>query len=135
MKLFFWRFKQDAEVAIKRYEERKNQSLKKVCIYIYYEFSLLHIPLIQWCVMICRPCFNRFWELKYIPRLFSKYMLTFRAEEPITNTWSIQQTLIFHGCTITNKQKVEPWKLSTSWGHTKVLFLTIVFFKYNIQLY
>ena len=25
-------------------------------------------------------------------------------------------------CTITNKQNVEPWKLSTSWGHTKVLF-------------
>ena len=24
--------------------------------------------------------------------------------------------------TITNKQNVEPWKLSTSWGHTKVLF-------------
>ena len=40
----------------------------------------------------------------------------------VTNTWSIQQTPTFHGCTITNKQNVEPWKLSTSWGHTKVLF-------------
>jgi hypothetical protein len=40
----------------------------------------------------------------------------------VTNTWSIQQTPMFHGCTITNKQSVEPWKLSTSWGHTKVLF-------------
>ena len=27
------------------------------------------IPLIQWCVMFCRPCFNLFWGLKYIPRL------------------------------------------------------------------
>jgi hypothetical protein len=34
--------------------------------------------------MFCRPCFNRFWGLKYIPRLFSEYMLTFRAEEPMT---------------------------------------------------
>ena len=25
-------------------------------------------------------------------------------------------------CSITNKQNVEPWKLSKSWGHTKVLF-------------
>jgi hypothetical protein len=33
--------------------------------------------------MFCRPCFNRFWGLKYIPRLFSEYMLTFRAEEPM----------------------------------------------------
>ena len=42
----------------------------------------------------------------------------------VTNTWSIQQTPspMFHGCTIANKQSVEPWKLSTSWGHTKVLF-------------
>ena len=40
----------------------------------------------------------------------------------VTTTWSIQQTPTFHGCTITNKQNVEPWKLSTSWGHTKVLF-------------
>ena len=40
----------------------------------------------------------------------------------VTNTWSIQQTPMFHGCTITNKQNVEPWKLSRSWGHTKVLF-------------
>ena len=40
----------------------------------------------------------------------------------VANTWSIQQTPMFHGCTITNKQNVEPWKLSTSWGHTKVLF-------------
>jgi hypothetical protein len=42
------------------------------------------IPLIQWSVMFCRPCFNRFWRLKYIPRLFSEYMLTFRVEEPMT---------------------------------------------------
>ena len=41
------------------------------------------IPLIQWSVMLCRPCFNRFWGLKYIPRLFSEYMLTFRVEEPM----------------------------------------------------
>jgi hypothetical protein len=41
------------------------------------------IPLIQWSVMFCRPCFNRFWGLKYIPRLFSEYMLTFRVEEPM----------------------------------------------------
>jgi hypothetical protein len=33
--------------------------------------------------MFCRPCFNRFWGLKYIPHLFSEYMLTFRAEEPV----------------------------------------------------
>jgi hypothetical protein len=25
------------------------------------------IPLIQWSIMICRPCLNRFWGLKYIP--------------------------------------------------------------------
>jgi hypothetical protein len=37
----------------------------------------------QWSVMFCRPCFNRFWRLKYIPRLFSEYMLTFRVEEPM----------------------------------------------------
>ena len=41
------------------------------------------IPLIQWSVMFCRPCFNPFWGLKYIPRLFSEYMLTFRVEEPM----------------------------------------------------
>ena len=41
------------------------------------------IPLIQSSVMLCRPCFNRFWGLKYIPRLFYEYMLTFRAEEPM----------------------------------------------------
>jgi hypothetical protein len=29
----------------------------------------------------------------------------------VTNTWSTQQTPMFHGCTITNKQNVEPWKL------------------------
>jgi hypothetical protein len=40
--------------------------------------------LIQWSVMFCPPCFNRFWGLKYIPRLFSEYMLTFRVEEPMT---------------------------------------------------
>ena len=40
----------------------------------------------------------------------------------VTNTWSIQQTPVFYGCTITNKQNFEPWKLSTSWGHTRVLF-------------
>jgi hypothetical protein len=33
--------------------------------------------------MFCRPCFNRCWGLKYIPRLFSEYMLTFRVEEPM----------------------------------------------------
>jgi hypothetical protein len=38
----------------------------------------------------------------------------------VTNTWSIQQTPMFHGCTITNKQNFEPWKLSTSWGHTYI---------------
>jgi hypothetical protein len=41
------------------------------------------ISLIQWSLMFCRPCFNRFGGLKYIPRLFSEYMLTFRAEEPM----------------------------------------------------
>jgi hypothetical protein len=41
------------------------------------------IPLIQGSVMFCRPRFNRFWGLKYIPRLFSEYMLTFRVEEPM----------------------------------------------------
>jgi hypothetical protein len=30
------------------------------------------IPLIQWSVMFCRPCFNRFWGLKYIR--FSKLL-------------------------------------------------------------
>jgi hypothetical protein len=30
--------------------------------------------------MFCRPCFNRFWGLKYIPRLFSEYMLTLRHD-------------------------------------------------------
>jgi hypothetical protein len=39
--------------------------------------------LIQWSVMFCRPCFNLFWGLKYIPRLFSECMLTFRVEEPM----------------------------------------------------
>ena len=33
--------------------------------------------------MFCRPCFNRFWGLKYIPHLFSEYMLTFTVEEPM----------------------------------------------------
>jgi hypothetical protein len=47
----------------------------------------------------------------------------------VTNTWSIQQTPMFHGCTITNKQNVETWKLSTSWGHTKVLFKLLLTFK------
>ena len=28
----------------------------------------------------------------------------------VRNTWSIQQTPMFHGCTITNIQNVEPWK-------------------------
>jgi hypothetical protein len=41
------------------------------------------IPSTQWSVMFCRPCFNRFWGLKYIPRLFSEYMLTIRVEEPM----------------------------------------------------
>ena len=40
----------------------------------------------------------------------------------VTNTWSIQQIPMFHGCTITKKQNVEPWKRLTSCGHTKVLF-------------
>jgi hypothetical protein len=35
------------------------------------------IPLIQWSVMFCRPCFNRFWGLKYISRLFSEYYVLF----------------------------------------------------------
>ena len=35
------------------------------------------IPLIQWSVMFCRPCFNRFWGLKYIPHLFSEYYMLF----------------------------------------------------------
>jgi hypothetical protein len=38
----------------------------------------------------------------------------------VTNTWSIQQTPIFHCCTITNKQNIEPWKLSTSWGRLRI---------------
>jgi hypothetical protein len=33
--------------------------------------------------MLCRPCVNRFWGLKYIPRLFSEYMQTFSVEEPM----------------------------------------------------
>jgi hypothetical protein len=45
--------------------------------------KVLFTPLIQWSVMFCRPCFNRFWGLKYIPRLFSEYMLTFMVEEPM----------------------------------------------------
>ena len=40
--------------------------------------------------MFCRPCFNRIWGLKYIPRLFSEYMLTFRAKEPMKKY--VQQT-------------------------------------------
>jgi hypothetical protein len=43
--------------------------------------------------MFCRPCFNRFWGLKYIPRLFSEYMLTFRVEEP----WCC---VVYQGCNI-----------------------------------
>jgi hypothetical protein len=35
------------------------------------------IPLIQWSVMFYRPCFNRFWGMKYIPRLFSEYYMLF----------------------------------------------------------
>jgi hypothetical protein len=43
------------------------------------------MPLIQWSVMFCRPCFYHFWGTEiYIPRLFSEYMLTFRVEEPMT---------------------------------------------------
>jgi hypothetical protein len=76
------------------------------------------MPLIQWSVMLCRPCFNRFRGLKYIPRLFNKKHIT--TVNSVTNTWSIQQTPMFHGCAITNKQNIEPWKRSTSWGHTKV---------------
>jgi hypothetical protein len=33
------------------------------------------IPLIQWSVMFCRPCFNRFGGLKYIPRLLPMFQL------------------------------------------------------------
>ena len=46
-------------------------------------YLLTYLLLIQWRVMFCRPCFNRFRGLKYIPRLFSEYMLTFRVEEPM----------------------------------------------------
>jgi hypothetical protein len=49
--------------------------------FLYPRFNLVKIhllfriiPLIQWSVMFCRPCLNRFWVLKYIPRLFSEYM-------------------------------------------------------------
>ena len=41
------------------------------------------VGVIQCSIMFCRPRFNRFWGLKYIPRLFSEYMLTFRIEEPM----------------------------------------------------
>jgi hypothetical protein len=57
-----------------------------------------------------------------------KYNINIITVNSVTNTWSIQQTHMFHGCTITNKQNVEPWKLSTSWGHTKVLFIIIPYY-------
>jgi hypothetical protein len=41
------------------------------------------IILIQWSIIFCRPCCHRFMRLKYIPRLFSEYMLTFMAERPM----------------------------------------------------
>ena len=61
------------------------------------------------------------WNNKCIfTKLNAVYILT--TVNSVTNTWSIQQTPTFHGCAITNKQNIEPWKFSTSWGHTKVLF-------------
>ena len=42
----------------------------------------------------CRPCCYRFRRLKYIPRLFSEYMLTFMVERPmkicVTNTFKLE---------------------------------------------
>jgi hypothetical protein len=45
---------------------------------------LFHIMLlIQWSVIFCHPCFIVVGRLKYIARMFSKYMLTFMVEEPM----------------------------------------------------
>jgi hypothetical protein len=46
----------------------------------------------------------------------------------VTNTWSIQQTPMFHGCTITNKQNVEPWKFRRH-GATPRFYLHVDFIK------
>jgi hypothetical protein len=73
-----------------------------------------------------------FYQIKccfqYSKRLHEQKNIT--TINSVTNTWSIQQTPMFHGCTITNKQNVEPWKLSTSWGHTKVLFTCCLHLNY-----
>ena len=61
----------------------------------------------------------------YSKRLYEQNNIT--TDNSVTNTWSILQTHMFHDCTI--KQNVEPWKLSTSWGHTKVLFFMLLTFK------
>ena len=65
---------------------------------------------------------NNKWIFTKLNAVFILKMAAWTKKYSVTNTWSIQQTPMFHGCTITNKQNVEPWKLSTSWGHTKVLF-------------
>jgi hypothetical protein len=55
--------------------------------------------------MFCRPCFNRFSGMKYITRLFSDYMLTFRVESVQLSTIltphlvsTEDQMCIFHPC-------------------------------------
>jgi hypothetical protein len=70
------------------------------------------IPLIQWSVMFCHPCFNRLWVLKYIPRLFSEYMLTFRVEEPlakINHPWNRYNMRMLRSwpTKIPNKNKIQ----------------------------
>jgi hypothetical protein len=41
------------------------------------------ILLFQQSVIFCRPCCYRFRRMKYTPRLFSEYMLTFMVERPM----------------------------------------------------
>ena len=64
----------------------------------------------------------------YSKRLYEKKNIT--TVNSVTNTRWIQQTPMFHSCTITNKQNFEPWKLSTSWGHTKLLLTCCLHFTY-----
>ena len=65
----------------------------KICVASYFMYGVSHEG--KYCTkflnqysFICSKFYklykyNRFWGLKYIPRLFSEYMLTFRAEKPM----------------------------------------------------
>jgi hypothetical protein len=70
----------------------------------------------------------------YSKRLHEQKNIT--TVNSVTNTWSIQQTPMFHGCTITNKQNVEPWKYCTKFLN-QYSFICSKFYKlykYNINI-